>query len=138
MFWYSTVNTLHFIFPSSPSAPYLYKLIRKPGCPFLGHWWKVKPNVGNFTSVPSWTKTPSQFPFSALSCPSWTCWGASLLSTERIILWIIMIFILFCHVCATIWSVSTLKPNFQCVGGNLLESENLPNLQSDYNNLITG
>lgn len=104
MFWYSTVNTLGFIFPSFSSASHLCKLIRKPGCPFLGHWWIVKPNVGNFTSASPWTKTPSQFLFSTRSCPSWTCWGASLFSKERFMIWIMMTFILVCYVCATIWS----------------------------------
>lgn len=121
---------LHFIRLSSPSAPHLCKLIRKPGCPFLGLWWQVKPNMGNFTSAPSWTKTPNQFPFSTLS---------SLLEHPGELLCFPQIHsmnnngfhtLLLCL--CLIRSVLTLKPNFRCVGGNLL------NLQSDYNNLITG
>ena len=123
---------LHFILPSSPSAPHLCKLIRKPGCPFLGLWWKVKPNVGNFTSAPSWTKPPNQFPFSTFS---------SLLEHPGKLLCFPQnhsmnnngfhtLLLCVCH--DLIRSVLTLKPNFQCVGGNLL------NLQGDYNNSITG
>lgn len=96
--------------PSSPSAPDLSKLIRKPGCQQEAH--SFNPRTRFLTAgPPPWVL--SQSPFSALSSHVWT-WESTLLSLESLIMWEINLFLTL-FVC--VWHQQSWQSELNLGGG---------------------
>ena len=102
MFWYSTANTFTFhssLFPFCTTSVQVDKKTRVP-LPWSLVESQAKCGKLHLSSIPNKTPKPVSLLYSLI--PSWTSWEASVF--HRIILWIIMVFILFCYVYVMIWS----------------------------------